>query len=149
MLEYWGLPDATAATLVDGWVHTGDAGYLDHDGYVVIQDRLKDLIIVGGENVYPHEIENVLARHPSVADAAVVGVPDEVFGEAVYAFVAARPGAEVRPRDLLTHCRDHLAGFKIPTRFELVEQVPRNPSGKILRRKLRDRFWSTQDRNVK
>lgn len=148
MVEYWGLPDATAATLVDGWVHTGDAGYLDHDGYVFIHDRLKDLIIVGGENVYPNEIENVLARHPSVADSAVVGVPDEVFGEAVYAFVAARPGAEVRPRDLLTHCRDHLAGFKIPTRFELVKQIPRNPSGKILRRRLRDRFWSTQDRCV-
>ena len=146
MVEYWGLPDATAATLVDGWVHTGDAGYLDEEGVLFIHDRIKDMIIVGGENVYPNEIENVLTQHPGVADAAVIGVPDDRFGEAVYAFVA--PRGDVRPRDLLVFCRDRLAGFKIPSRFELVEQVPRNPSGKILRRELRERFWSTKDRRV-
>ncbi|HWM05474.1 MAG TPA: long-chain-fatty-acid--CoA ligase [Actinophytocola sp.] len=148
MVEYWRLPDATAATLVDGWIHTGDAGYLDEDGYVFIHDRIKDMIIVGGENVYPNEIENVLTKHPGVADAAVIGVPDDAFGEAVFAFVAPRPDAEVRPRDLLAFCRDRLAGFKIPSRFELVEKVPRNPSGKILRRELRDRFWAAKDRQV-
>jgi len=148
MMEYWGLPEATAATLVDGWVHTGDAGYRDEDGYLYIHDRIKDMIIVGGENVYPNEIENVLTKHPGVADAAVIGVPDDAFGEAVYAFVAPRPGAEVRPRDLLRFCQGRLAGFKIPSRFELVEKVPRNPSGKVLRRELRDRFWAARDRKV-
>jgi long-chain acyl-CoA synthetase len=148
MVEYWGLPEATAATLVDGWIHTGDAGYLDEDGYVFIHDRLKDMIIVGGENVYPNEIENVLTKHPGVADAAVIGVPDDAFGEAVLAFVAPRPGAQVRAGDLLRFCRGRIAGFKVPSRFELVEKVPRNPSGKILRRELRDRYWSTQDRKV-
>jgi long-chain acyl-CoA synthetase len=148
MVEYWRLPDATAATLVDGWVHTGDAGYLDEDGYVFIHDRIKDMIIVGGENVYPNEIENVLAQHPAVGDAAVIGIPDDAFGEAVFAFVAPRAGQEVRPGELLRFCRGRLAGFKIPTRFEVVEKVPRNPSGKILRRELRDRFWAAKDRNV-
>lgn len=148
MVEYWGLPEATASTLVDGWVHTGDAGYRDEDGYLYIHDRIKDMIIVGGENVYPNEIENVLTKHPGVADAAVIGVPDNTFGEAVFAFVAARPGTEVRPRDLLRFCQGRLAGFKIPSRFELVEKVPRNPSGKILRRELRSRFWAGKNRNV-
>jgi long-chain acyl-CoA synthetase len=148
MTGYWGMPEATAATLVDGWVHTGDAGYLDADGYLFIHDRLKDMIIVGGENVYPNEVENTLATHPGVADVAVVGVPDERFGEAVHAFVAPRPGVQVRPADLLRHCRGRLAGFKVPSAFELVDVVPRNPSGKILRRELRERFWSTRDRQV-
>jgi acyl-CoA synthetase (AMP-forming)/AMP-acid ligase II len=148
MLEYWGMPQTTAATLVDGWVYTGDAGRLDEDGYLYISDRLKDMIIVGGENIYPAEIENVLAQHPAVADVAVIGVPDDKFGEAVRAFVATRPGAEVRPRDLFVFCRDRIASFKIPSRFEFVDRVPRNPSGKILRRELRDRFWSGRDRQV-
>ncbi|MEV6982709.1 hypothetical protein AB0M95_15800 [Sphaerisporangium sp. NPDC051017] len=148
MLEYWGLPEATAATLVDRWIHTGDAGYLDSDGYVYICDRLKDMIIVGGENIYPTEIENVLAKHPAVADVAVIGVPDDRFGEAVHAFVALRPGEAARPRDLMVFCRDRIASFKIPSRFEFVDRVPRNPSGKILRRELRDRFWATRDRRV-
>ncbi|MEU9884248.1 long-chain-fatty-acid--CoA ligase [Sphaerisporangium sp. NPDC051011] len=148
MLEYWGLPEATAATLVDGWIHTGDAGYLDSDGYVYICDRLKDMIIVGGENIYPTEIENVLAKHPAVADVAVIGVPDDRFGEAVHAFVALRSGEAARPRDLMVFCRDRIASFKIPSRFEFVDRVPRNPSGKILRRELRDRFWATRDRRV-
>lgn len=148
MLEYWGMPDATAKTLVDGWIHTGDAGRLDEDGYVHISDRLKDLIIVGGENIYPAEIENVLAKHPGVADVAVIGVPDEKFGEAVHAFVAPRPGAGVRPRELFVFCRDRIASFKIPSKFHFVERVPRNPSGKILRRELREKFWSGRDRQV-
>ncbi|MFI9386756.1 long-chain-fatty-acid--CoA ligase [Kutzneria sp. NPDC052558] len=148
MLGYWGLPEATAATLVDGWVHTGDAGHLDEDGYVFISDRLKDMIIVGGENIYPAEIENVLGKHPAVGDVAVIGVPDDRFGEAVHAYVAVRPGEQLRPRDLLLFARDQLASFKIPSKFEFVDAVPRNPSGKILRRELRDRFWADRDRNV-
>jgi long-chain acyl-CoA synthetase len=148
MLEYWGNPPATAQTLVDGWVHTGDAGYLDEDGYVHISDRLKDMIIVAGENIYPTEVENALTRHPAVAEAAVVGIPDDRFGETVCAFVALRPGERARPRDLLLFLADHLAGFKIPSRFEFVDRVPRNPSGKILRRALRDEFWRDRDRQV-
>ncbi|WP_338766171.1 long-chain-fatty-acid--CoA ligase [Nocardia vulneris] len=148
MLGYWQLPEATSQTLIDGWIHTGDAGYVDADGYLYIRDRLKDMIIVGGENIYPAEIENVLARHPAVADSAVIGVPDDVFGESVHAFVACRPGTEVRVRELMTFCREHLAWFKIPARFEMIPAVPRNPSGKIMRWQLRDRFWAERDRQV-
>lgn len=148
MLEYWGLPDATAATLIDGWIHTGDAGHVDDDGYVFISDRLKDMIIVAGENIYPAEIENVVTQHPGVGDAAVIGVPHDTFGEAIHAFVTVRPGHTVRPRDLFVFCRDRIATFKIPSKFEFVDAVPRNPSGKILRRELRDRFWAGRDRHV-
>lgn len=148
MIEYWGLPEATAQTLVDGWIHTGDAGYLDPDGYVVICDRIKDMIIVGGEKVYPTEIENALGKHPAVADVAVIGVPDDRFGEAVHAFVALRPGHAAGPRDFLVFLRDRIATFKLPARFEVIEQVPRNPSGKILRRELREAFWQGRSRQV-
>ncbi|WP_131735445.1 long-chain-fatty-acid--CoA ligase [Actinomadura roseirufa] len=148
MLEYWRRPEATAETLVDGWIHTGDAGYLDEDGYVHIHDRIKDMIIVAGENIYPAEIEHVLAKHAAVADAAVIGVPDDRFGEAVHAFVALRAGHEAGPRDLLEFLRDRIAAFKIPSRFVFVDQVPRNPSGKILRRELRDEQWRGRERKV-
>ncbi|MFI9400869.1 long-chain-fatty-acid--CoA ligase [Nocardia sp. NPDC052316] len=148
MLGYWNMPEATAQTLIDGWIHTGDAGYVDADGYLYIRDRLKDMIIVGGENIYPAEIENALARHPAVADSAVIGVPDDILGESVHAFVACRPGAQVRVRELMTFCREQLAWFKIPVRFEFVDRIPRNPSGKILRWQLRDRFWADRDRQV-
>jgi long-chain acyl-CoA synthetase len=148
MLEYWGNPAATASTLVDGWIHTGDAGYLDEDGYVYISDRLKDMIIVAGEKIYPTEIENAITKHPAVADAAVIGIPDDKFGEAVCAFVALRPGQQAGPRDLMLFLRDLLAGFKIPSRFEFLDAVPRNPSGKILRRELREEFWRDRDRQV-
>jgi long-chain acyl-CoA synthetase len=148
MVEYWGMPEATEQALVDGWIHTGDGGYLDEDGYVFIQDRLKDMIIVGGENIYPTEIENVLTKHPAVADAAVIGVPDDRFGESVRAFVALRPGHHARGRDLMVFCAERIGTFKIPAVFEFVDTVPRNPSGKILRRELRARFWADRDRQV-
>ncbi|MGW4249307.1 long-chain-fatty-acid--CoA ligase [Nocardia sp. NPDC004722] len=139
MLEYWRNPEATADTLRDGWIHTGDAGYLDADGYLFLCDRIKDLIIVAGENIYPAEIENVLAAHPAVADVAVIGRPDERFGERVHAVVALRPDAAATARELFEFCRERLAAFKIPVRFEFADVIPRNPSGKILRRELRDR----------
>ena len=148
MLEYWANPTATAKTLLDGWIHTGDAGYLDADDYVYISDRLKDMIIVAGEKISPTEIENALSKHPAVAEAAVIGIPDERFGEAVCAFVALRPDWRIGPRDLLVFLRDSLATFKIPSRFEFVDQVPRNPSGKILRRELREKFWHGRNRQV-
>jgi acyl-CoA synthetase (AMP-forming)/AMP-acid ligase II len=148
MVEYWGLPDKTAETLVDGWIHTGDAGYVDQDGYIFIQDRIKDAILVAGENVYPAEIENVLERHPGVAEAVIVGAPDERWGEKVHAFVVPVAGQEPSPRDLHRFLVDRLAAFKLPAAYEFIEHVPRNPSGKILRRELRDRFWSDADRKV-
>ncbi|MBH1937504.1 long-chain-fatty-acid--CoA ligase [Streptomyces sp. AV19] len=148
MVEYWGLPDRTAETLVDGWIHTGDAGYADEDGYIFISDRIKDAIIVAGENVYPAEIENALEHHPGVADAVVVGAPDERWGETVRAFVVPAPGHRPTPRDLHRFLVDRLAAFKLPAAYEFIDQVPRNPSGKILRRELRERFWSGTDRKV-
>jgi long-chain acyl-CoA synthetase len=148
MVEYWGLPGRTAETLVDGWIHTGDAGYVDQDGYVFIRDRIKDAILVAGENVYPAEIENVLERHSGVAEAVVVGAPDERWGESVHAFVVPARGQQPAARDLHRFLADRLAAFKLPARYEFIDHVPRNPSGKILRRQLRDRFWSTAERNV-
>ncbi|WP_329065325.1 long-chain-fatty-acid--CoA ligase [Streptomyces sp. NBC_01429] len=148
MVEYWGLPDKTAETLVAGWIHTGDAGYIDEDGYVFIRDRIKDAILVAGENVYPAEIENALESHPGVAEAVVVGAPDERWGESVHAFVVAVPGPPPTPRELHTFLVSRLASFKLPARYEFIDQVPRNPSGKILRRELRDRFWSGTERKV-
>ncbi|MFD4600529.1 long-chain-fatty-acid--CoA ligase [Streptomyces sp. NPDC058464] len=148
MVEYWGLPERTAETLVDGWIHTGDAGFVDEDGYVFIRDRIKDAILVAGENVYPAEIENVLEGHPGVAEAVVVGAPDERWGEYVHAFVVPDPGQRPSPRDLHTYLVPRLAGFKLPARYEFIDSVPRNPSGKILRRELRDCFWSDTARKV-
>jgi len=148
MLEYWGMPAATTETLVDGWLHTGDAGHLDAEGYVFISDRIKDTIIVAGENVYPAEVENALAKHPAVAEVAVIGVPDERWGEAIQAFVVLRAGQHATARELMRSLKGTIADFKIPNRYEFVAAVPRNPSGKILRRILRDQYWSHMERKV-
>jgi fatty-acyl-CoA synthase/long-chain acyl-CoA synthetase len=148
MLEYWCAPEATAATLVDGWVHTGDAGYLDDDGFLYICDRIKDVIIVAGENVYPAEVENALSGHPAVAEVAVVGIPHERWGEAIHAFVVLRPGVRPTARELRLSLRGTIADFKIPTGFDFVDLLPRNPSGKLLRRQLRERFWRHLERQV-
>jgi fatty-acyl-CoA synthase/long-chain acyl-CoA synthetase len=148
MLEYWRLPEATKRTLVDGWVHTGDAGYLDEDGYVFICDRIKDVVLVAGENVYPAEVENAICSHPAVADAAVIGIPHERWGEALHAFVVPNGGVEVSPRQLMLALRGVIADFKIPASYDFIEQIPRNPSGKSLRRQLREPFWAGRDRQV-
>ncbi|WP_086819068.1 long-chain-fatty-acid--CoA ligase [Allokutzneria sp. NRRL B-24872] len=146
MLEYWRNPTATEESLVDGWLRTGDAGCVDEEGYVFLRDRIKDMIIVAGENVYPAEIEGVLAGHPAVADSAVIGVPDERWGESVHAFVVTREKATAR--ELMTFLQGKLASFKLPLRYEFVEAIPRNPSGKVLRRVLREQFWADRDRQV-
>ncbi|MFJ1733490.1 fatty acid--CoA ligase [Streptomyces sp. NPDC088254] len=148
MVEYWGMKEATDETLARGWLHTGDAGYVDEDGYVYVCDRMKDTVIVAGENVYPAEVENALCKHPGVVEAAVIGVPDERWGEAVRAFVVLRPGTTVKPRELKLHLQGLVADFKTPSGYEFVESIPRNPSGKILRRELRARFWAGRDRQV-
>ncbi|MCH5675082.1 class I adenylate-forming enzyme family protein [Streptomyces gilvus] len=137
MRGYLGLPEETARTIVDGWLHTGDVGRFDADGYLVLVDRIKDMIIRGGENIYPKEIENVLHAHPAVLEAAVVGAPDPVLGEVPVAHVVPMPGAEVTADDLIEHCRGSLARIKVPLTVSLTEALPRNPVGKIDKRRLR------------
>jgi len=143
------MPEATASALTDdGWFKSGDAGYLDDDGYLYIHDRVKDMIISGGENVYPAEVESVLMAHPQLADAAVIGVPDERWGEAVKAIVVRAPGADLGDRDVIAWCRERLAGYKCPRSVDWAEALPRNPSGKILKKNLRAPYWEGRDRQV-
>lgn len=149
MRGYWNNPDATAATIdAEGWLRTGDAGYLDADGYLYIHDRVKDMIISGGENVYPAEVENALYSHPKVADVAVIGVPDAKWGEAVKACVVVKPGEMLSEAELIQHARTLIAGYKCPKSVDFIEALPRNPSGKILRRELRAPYWVGKDRAV-
>ena len=138
MSGYWRMPEETAATLSsDGWIRTGDGGLMDADGYLFLKDRIKDMIITGGENVYPTEVENVLAAHPSVAEVGVFGVPSERWGEEVRAAVVLRPGARASEADLIAWARERLAGYKTPKQLLLVDALPRNAGGKILKRELR------------
>ena len=149
MLGYWNNPEATAAALTaDGWLRTGDAGYVDADGYVFLQDRIKDMIVSGGENVYPIEVENVLMTHPGVADAAVIGVPDDKWGEAVKALVVPAAGVTLRAEELIEFARARLAGFKLPKSIDFVTALPRTPSGKVLKRELRDPYWAGLGRQI-
>jgi fatty-acyl-CoA synthase len=149
MIGYWKQPEATARTkTADGWVHTGDAGYLDDDGYVYIHDRVKDMIISGGENVYPAEVENAIYGHPDVAEVAVIGVPDDTWGEAVKAVCVARPGRQIDPAAIIAWARERIAGFKVPKSVDVVPELPRNPTGKILRRTLRAPYWQGRERQV-
>ncbi|HQN10821.1 MAG TPA: long-chain-fatty-acid--CoA ligase [Quisquiliibacterium sp.] len=150
---YWRNPEATAAVFPlgrqdgKGWLRTGDAGYL-RDGYLYIHDRIKDMVISGGENIYPAEVENVLARHPAVAECAIIGVPDERWGEAVKACVVLRPGASATDHEIIAFMRDNLAHFKCPKSVDFCDVLPRNPSGKLLKRVLREPYWQGRDRAV-
>lgn len=148
MLGYYKMEEETAKTLRGGWLHTGDLATVDSEGYIFIVDRAKDMIISGGENIYPREIEEVLFGHPGVADAAVIGIPDPKWGEVPLAVVVPRPGAAPTAEDLVAHCRARLAGFKVPKRVEFVKELPRNPSGKVLKRVLREPYWKEQTRRV-
>lgn len=141
MLGYWRKPEATDAVLTAaGWLRMGDAGSLDENGYLFLHDRIVDTIIVAGQNVYPAEVENALAEHPAVAEAAVIGVPHERWGEAVHACVVLKPGSTATPRQLMLSLRGLVASYKVPTSYEFVDRLPRNPSGKVLRRSLRDQL---------
>jgi acyl-CoA synthetase (AMP-forming)/AMP-acid ligase II len=153
MVGYLGKPEATAEVITpEGWFRTGDMGVVDADGFVFVQDRLKDMIISGGENIYSPEIERVLAEHPAVAEVAVIGVPDERWGEVVKAVVALAPGAEADPAtiegELIEHCREHLAHYKCPRSIDVVPALPRNPTGKILKRDLRAPYWADRERQT-
>jgi acyl-CoA synthetase (AMP-forming)/AMP-acid ligase II len=134
---YWGKPDATRAVLRNGWYWSGDAGRFDAAGYLYVVDRVKDMIISGGENIYPAEIENVLAAHPAVLESAVVGMTDEKWGEVARAFVVTRPGAAVTSHEIIEFLRPKIARFKLPKRVDFLDALPRNPSGKILKTDLR------------
>jgi acyl-CoA synthetase (AMP-forming)/AMP-acid ligase II len=148
MKGYWNQPDVTREALRDGGMHTGDVAYMDEDGYVFIYDRLKDLIVTGGENVYPAEVENALFGHPDLADVAVIGVPDANWGEAVKAVAVAKPGAPKDAGSVIAWARARIANFKVPKSVDFVEAIPRNLTGKVLRRELRKPYWEGRDRQV-
>jgi acyl-CoA synthetase (AMP-forming)/AMP-acid ligase II len=148
MLGYWGKPEETAEVLRGGWMHTGDGGYLDERGYVFLVDRIKDMIVSGGENVYSAEVENALATHPAVAQCAVIGVPDPELGERVHAVVVRAPGAIVSHEELREHCKTLVAGYKAPRSSEFVDAMPLSGAGKILKRELRAKYWPAGGRRI-
>ena len=141
MLEYWHKPEDTERALVDGWLYTGDMGTYDDEGFIYIMDRKKDMIISGGENIYPREVEEILYRHPAVLEATVIGVPDDYWVERVHAVVVKNEQARVTAEEIIAFCKSNMAKYKAPKSVEFVESLPRNPSGKILKRVLRDRYW--------
>ncbi len=148
MRGYWNRPEANAESLRGGWMHSGDAGSFDDEGFLYVQDRVKDMIVSGGENVYPREIEDVLFRHPGIADAAVIGVPDEQWGEVVKAIVVRAAGSAPTAEEIIDFCRGQLAGYKRPRSVDFIAALPRNPSGKILKRELRAPYWKNRQREV-
>jgi long-chain acyl-CoA synthetase len=148
MKGYWNMPEETAKAIRNGWFYTGDAGYKDKDGYVYIHDRVKDMIVSGGENVYPAEVENALMKHPAVGDVAVIGIPDDRWGEVPLAIVVRKPNVEVTEDDIVAFGRTQLAGFKTPKKVVWADALPRNPSGKILKKDLRAPYWEGRTRQV-
>ncbi|MEZ6012460.1 MAG: long-chain-fatty-acid--CoA ligase [Hyphomonas sp.] len=148
MKGYWNRPEATADAVRDGFFHTGDAGYFDEDGFLYIHDRLKDMIVSGAENVYPAEVENAIFGHPGVADVAVIGVPDERWGEAVKAIIVPKPGERPSPEEIIAWAKERIAAYKCPKTVDYTDALPRNPSGKILRKDLREPYWKDMGRRV-
>ena len=149
MQEYWNKPEATAEAFQDGWYRTGDAGRVDEDGYLFLVDRVKDMIVTGGENVYSAEVENAISSHPAVAQVAVIGIPDEQWGEAVHAIVVPVPGAEITAEMIITHARESIAGYKVPKSVDFRDEpLPLSGAMKVLKRELRAPFWEGRDRSV-
>jgi len=148
MKGYWNRPEATADAVKDGWFRTGDAGYFDDEGFLYIHDRVKDMIVSGGENVYPAEVENALFGHPEIADVAVIGVPDEKWGEAVKAIIVYKAGCSPSAEDIIAYAKTRIAGYKCPKSVDVTEALPRNASGKVLRRQLREPHWEGAKRRV-
>ncbi|TDF83763.1 long-chain-fatty-acid--CoA ligase [Pseudomonas sp. H9] len=148
MLGYWNRPQDTDQVLKNGWMHTGDGGYMDAEGFVFIVDRLKDMIVSGGENVYSAEVENALSSHPAVAQCAVIGIPSDKWGEAVHAVIVLKPENQVDTDTLIAHCRERIAGYKCPRSIEFRTAMPLSGVGKILKNELRKTFWENRTRNV-
>jgi acyl-CoA synthetase (AMP-forming)/AMP-acid ligase II len=148
MLGYWNKPDETVAAVRDGWMHTGDSAYMDEDGFVFIVDRMKDMIISGGENIFSVEVENAIAQHPAVATCAVIGIPSEQWGESVHGVVVCKSGCEVSTPELIAHCRSLIAGYKCPRSVDFTDALPISGAGKVLKTKLREPFWARRDRGV-
>ena len=148
MLEYWKKPEDTSTTIVDGWLHTGDIGCYDETGYVYIVDRKKDMIITGGENVFPREVEEILYRHPAVHEAAVIGIPDPYWVERVHAVVSLKKGASCTAEELIALCKKNMAGYKSPKSVEFMDTLPKNAAGKIMKRELREKYWAGTDRKI-
>ena len=149
MLGYWNKPEETARTITeDGWLKTGDAGYLDPEGFLFLTDRVKDMIVSGGENVYPAEVENTIASHPAVAEIAVIGVPHDRWGETVKAVVVLKSGATATAPEIMAFAKERLAGYKCPTSVDFTDVLPRNPSGKVLKKDLRAPFWEGRARQI-
>ncbi|MEW6643017.1 MAG: long-chain fatty acid--CoA ligase [Pseudomonadota bacterium] len=149
MMGYWERPEETARAVIDGWMHTGDGGYMDDDGFIYVVDRVKDMIITGGENVYSVEVENAIAQHPAVAQCAVIGIPSEQWGEQVHAVVVTKSGASVTEAELLAFCKSRIAGYKCPRSADISDRpLPLSGAGKILKRELRRPFWEKRERRV-
>jgi fatty-acyl-CoA synthase len=148
MKGYWNRPEATAEAIQDDWFRTGDAGYFDDEGFLYIHDRVKDMIVSGGENVYPAEVENALFGHPDIADVAVIGVPDATWGEAVKAIIVPKPGSTPSAEDVIAYAKTRIASYKCPKSVDVAEALPRNASGKVLRRQLREPYWEGVERRV-
>ncbi|WP_269473289.1 AMP-binding enzyme [Kineobactrum salinum] len=149
MMGYWNKPEQTASTLVDGWVLTGDAGYMDEGGFLFLMDRVKDMIVSGGENVFSAEVESVISRYPAVQEVAVIGVPSEQWGEAVHAIVRLRPGHSCSAQDIVEFCREAIAGYKLPKSVEFREDpLPMTGAGKIQKNALREPHWQSKDRRI-
>lgn len=148
MKGYWNQPELTKAVLKDGWLSTGDMGKMDELRYLYIVDRKKDMIISGGENIYAKEVEDVLSAHPSVAEAVVIGVPDEKWGEAVKGLVIKKRGTEVSEGELISFCKSRLASYKKPKSIEFMNEFPKSTAGKVLKRDLRQKYWAGKERKI-
>ncbi|MET3055154.1 long-chain-fatty-acid--CoA ligase [Pseudomonas alkylphenolica] len=148
MLGYWKKPAATAEALRGGWMHTGDGGYMDKDGFIYICDRLKDMVVSGGENIYSAEVETAIASHPAVAQSAVIGIPCKKWGETVHAVIILKPGIAASPEDIIDHCRERIAGYKVPRSIEFRETLPLTSVGKVLKTELRKPFWENHTRGI-
>ena len=149
MQGYWKLPEKTAETIIDGWVHTGDGAYMDEEGFIFIADRMKDMIVTGGENVFSAEVESAISQHSAVAEVAVIGIPDEKWGEAVHAIIVPKKDQAPTLEDIVEHCRPLIANYKLPRSVGLQEEsLPVSGAGKVLKRDLRLAFWEGHERQV-